>query len=232
MKLTEYVDKSWYPVLTRRYQEPLRTLLEDTLPNQSFQPLAEDVFRVFEMPLNKIRIVILGTEPSPIPGESIGLSYAVNPLYKLSNSLKAIQHEIGITDIDPTLDHWTKQGIFLLNTSLTVQTGHAGSHNKYWEEFIQYVISYISTKNPCLWFLWGDRTQKFSPYIKKSCPFQVEGYDRTTITKIPANKNWNYIFKTPHPATEMIGKSGFYGSDVFGLANQLLNKLKLKTIKF
>ena len=243
--MIENIDKSWYPVVSMLYQEPLETLRTSILPNISFQPLKEDIFRVFEMPVNKIKIVILGIEPSPIPGESIGLSYAMNPLCKLSNSLKAIgqeiygkdgddeysvEHSAEITPLNPewkTLNHWTKQGIFLLNTALTVETGNAGSHLKYWEEFTRRVISYISVKNPCIWLLWGAKAQKFIPYIN-SCPFHVKGYTKTTIQDIPANEEWNYILTAPHPAAETYtgGKAGFYGCNHFLYANEILKKLK------
>ena len=250
--MIENIDKSWYPVVSMLYQEPLETLRTSILPNISFQPLKEDIFRVFEMPVNKIKVVILGTEPLPIPGESIGLSYAINSLCKLSNSLKTIgqeiygkdgddeysvEHSAEITPLNPewkTLDHWTKQGIFLLNTSLTVETGNAGSHLKYWEEFTRRVISYISVKNPCIWLLWGAKAQKFIPYIQ-SCPFMVKGwYNKTTIQDIPANNDYNYILTAPHPAAETYsgGKAGFYGCNHFVFVNKILKKNKLKQINW
>ena len=60
--MIENIDKSWYPVVSMLYQEPLETLRTSILPNISFQPLKEDIFRVFEMPVNKIKVVILGQD--------------------------------------------------------------------------------------------------------------------------------------------------------------------------
>lgn len=240
--MIEQIDKSWQPILHLLYQEPLNTLREDILPNISFQPLKEDIFRVFEIPVDKIKVVILGQEPHH-NGTGNGLAYAVkiNP-YNTPIYLQQIHTEVvqegymgGKFHYDgwKTLEHWKKQGVFLLNTALTVETGKAGSHLKYWEEFTKKVISYISIKNPCIWLLWGRKAQKFIPYIK-SCPFITKGYNKTTIQDIPANKEWNYVLTAPHPAAETYtgGKAGFYGCNHFLYANEILKKLKHKPINW
>ena len=248
MNPTEIIDKSWIPVLSQLHQEPLKSFYEELLPNISYQPLKEDIFRVFEMPVNKIKVVILGQDPYPTPGDAVGLAFATRAERKLPASLRIIIQEIGESvyyfsreDFKPTyddsdwktLDHWRKQGVFLLNTALTVETGKAGSHIKYWEEFTKKVIQYISVQNPCLWLLWGAKVQKFIPSIK-SCPFMVKGYNKTTIQDIPANNDYNYILTAPHPAAETYlgGKAGFYGSNHFVLVNKILKKNKLKQINW
>ena len=244
MNPTEIIDKSWIPVLSQLHQEPLKSLYEELLPNISYQPLKEDIFRVFEMPVNKIKVVILGQDPCSTPGDAIGLAFATRAERKLPTSLRNIQMEIAeehLGDLNyiltypewKTLDHWRKQGVFLLNTALTVETGKAGSHIKYWEEFTKKVIQYISVQNPCLWLLWGAKVQKFIPSIK-SCPFMVKGYNRTTIQDIPANNDYNYILTAPHPAAETYsgGKAGFYGSNHFVFVNKILKKNKLKQINW
>ena len=186
--------------------------------------------------------------PYPTPGDAIGLAFATRAERKLPASLRIIIQEIGESvysfsreDFKPTyddsdwktLDHWRKQGVFLLNTALTVETGKAGSHIKYWEEFTKKVIQYISVQNPCLWLLWGAKVQKFIPSIK-SCPFMVKGYNRTTIQDIPANNDYNYILTAPHPVAETYlgGKAGFYGSNHFVFVNKILKKNKLKQINW
>jgi len=246
--ITDNIDKSWQPVLSYLYQEPLKSLNENILSDISYQPNKEDIFRVFEMPLNKIKVVILGQDPYPTPGDAIGLAFATREDRKIPTSLRVIQTEI-MSDPEmfgeipelfnkntpewKTLDHWRKQGVFLLNTALTVETGKAGSHLEYWEEFTKYVISFISVKNPCLWLLWGAKAQRFIPYIN-SCPFHVKGYDKTTIENIPANRDYNYILTASHPAAEtyMNGKAGFYGCNHFYYANVILKKLKSKIINW
>lgn len=247
MNIIENIDESWKPILGSLYQEPLNTLREDILPNISYQPQRDDIFRVFEMPVNKIKVVILGQDPYPTPGDAIGLSFATRGDRKIPKSLKIIQTEIfesidGFELIEnfnqntpewKTLDHWRKQGVFLLNTALTVETGKAGSHLLYWEKFTQSVIRYISHKNPCIWLLWGVKAQKFIPYID-CCPFIIKGYNKTTIQEIPIIKNWNYILTSPHPAAEIYsgGKAGFYGCNHFLYTNEILKKSKTKLINW
>ena len=77
MNPTEIIDKSWIPVLSQLHQEPLKSFYEELLPNISYQPLKEDIFRVFEMPVNKIKVVILGQDPYPTPGDAVGLAFAI-----------------------------------------------------------------------------------------------------------------------------------------------------------
>ena len=245
MNPIEVIDRSWQPVISLLYEEPLKTLREKVLPEISCQPQKMDIFRVFEMPVDKIKVVILGQEPYPTPGDSVGLSFAINRDRKLPTSLRIIQKEIIDSTAETavelnkdstdwkTLDHWRKQGVFLLNTALTVETGRAGSHLKYWEDFTKRVVSFISVKNPCLWLLWGAKAQKFTPYIN-SCPFLVKGYNQTTIQSIPTNNKYNYILTAPHPTAEAyIGDSaGFYGSNHFVFVNNILKKLKIKIINW
>lgn len=245
MNPIEVIDKSWQPIISLLYEEPLKTLREKVLPEISYQPQKMDIFRVFEMPVDKIKVVILGQSPYPTPGDATGLSFATNKDRKLPVSLRIIQKEIidsaAETTVElnrdsinwRTLDHWRQQGVFLLNAALTVETGKAESHLKYWEDFTKRVVSFISVKNPCLWLLWGAKAQKFTPYIN-SCPFLVKGYNQTTIQNIPINNKYNYILTAPHPATEAyIGNStGFYGSNHFVFVNNILKKLKIKTINW
>lgn len=234
MNPKDIIDKSWYPIVGNLNKEPLTTLNRDILPNTSFQPSKENIFRVFSMPVDKIKVVILGQDPYPTPGDAIGYSFATIAERKMPRSLKIIAQEIeneglktGFFDSDipewQTLEHWTESGIFLLNTALTVQTGTAGSHLKYWSEWTKQVISFISNQNPCIWILWGKKAQSFIPYINNN-PFHVKGYDKETIENIPANTDYNYILTAPHPAAELYsgGNAGFYGCNHFLFVNKIL----------
>lgn len=236
------VDESWKSITSLLYQEPLTILKEQILPNCSYQPKKENIFRVFQMPVNKIKVVILGQDPYPIPGNAIGRAFAVSENTKIPAILKIIQKEL--SDEIPlsipyagkdwkTLEHWQDQGVFLLNTALTVETGRAGSHLKYWEEFTKIVISYISVTQPCIWLLWGKKAEKFIPYINQN-PFFVKNYDKETIKSIPSNEDWNYILTAPHPAAEIYigGKAGFYGCNHFIYTNEILKNLKKQTINW
>lgn len=241
MNPKEIIDASWNPILPKLNQEPLITLNRDILPNISYQPKAENIFRVFSMPLNQIKVVILGQDPYPTPGDAIGYSFATIPSRNMPKSLGIIAKEIeneelktGFFDSDiahwKTLEHWTQQGIFLLNTALTVETAKAGSHLKYWSDWTKTVIQFISKQNPCIWILWGKKAQSFIPNILN--PFHVNGYDKDTIEDILVHPDYNYILTAPHPAAELYsgGKAGFYGCNHFIFVNKILAKLSKNEI--
>lgn len=241
------IDESWKPITSLLYQEPLTILKEQILPNCSYQPKKENIFKVFQMPVNQIKVVILGQDPYPTPGNAIGRAFAVSENTKIPVNLRIIQEETikegiprysvkedgSFSDKWKTLQHWQDQGVFLLNTALTVETGRAGSHLKYWEEFTKMVISYISVTQPCIWLLWGKKAEKFIPYINQN-PFFVKNYDKETIKSIPSNEDWNYILTAPHPAAEvyMGGNAGFYGCNHFIYTNEILKNLKKQTINW
>ena len=242
MNPLEIVDPSWRNIINSlSYQEPLQQLNEEILPNISYQPAKQDIFRVFETPVNKIRVVILGQDPYPTPGNAVGRAFAINENAKIPASLRIIREEIvqsvpwSVEEISKwqTLDHWTEQGVFLLNTALTVETGRAGSHLKYWEEFTKRIISYISSEQPCIWMLWGRKAQNFIPYIKGEV-FRVSGYDRETIKLISGNPYMNYVLTAPHPAAEAYagGNAGFYKCNHFLFINEILIKNKQSPINW
>lgn len=240
MNPIDKIHKDWFPIINLLYQEPLASLNENILPNISFQPKKENIFNVFQNPINNIKVVILGQDPYPTPGDAIGRAFAVSRNTKVPVSLRNISIELqneGFADIDnkqlhesrewKTLEHWQEQGVFLLNTALTVETGKAGSHLKYWQEFTKRVVSHISVSQPCVWLLWGKKSQDFIPYIVNN-PFHVKGYDLDTIQNIPSNNDWNYILTAPHPAAEAYsgGKAGFFGCNHFIYTNRVLQNLK------
>lgn len=258
MNLFKNVHKSWIPLLhSLAYKEPLVHFLE-SLSEISHQPKIENIFKVFEMPVKDIKLVILGQDPYPKPGDAIGTAFAVSKESKVPTVLKNIQEEIisscipkvklgeriPITEsLKPwqkammlehtewkTLKHWAEQGVFLLNAALTVETGQSGSHIKYWREFTEAVINYISVENPCLWMMWGNGAKSFCPIIKN--PFIVKGYDRTTIEEIPIDEELNYILPGTHPLSKNLGEKGNFSNDGFYHANRILDKKQLIKINW
>ena len=240
MNPKERFHPSWYPIMPLLSQQPLLELSTEILPNISHQPRKEDIFNVFSMPVGEIRTVILGQDPYPKPGEAMGYSFATTS-NKTPASLRVIKQEVresGAAHVDmddhpfyDRLGHWREQGVFLLNTALSVETGSAGSHLEYWRAFTEKVVTFIARENPCVWMLWGRKARSFMPRITNS-PFRVKGYDDQTIEKIPANPEWNYILEAPHPAAELYSSSraGFYGCNHFRYANTILQKTKSKQI--
>ena len=115
MKILEKVHEDWIPIIrTYLHQEPLSILLNEILPNISYKPEKENIFNIFTMPLKDIKVVILHLEPYP---------YYTNKVRDFSE--------------------WEKQGVFILNTSLTSEVSNMESHYEYWENFIKTVIKYI-----------------------------------------------------------------------------------------
>ena len=238
MNPREVIHDSWFPIINSNlHQEPLLTLNEKVLHSISYQPQAEDIFNVFSMDIKDINVVILGQDPYPTPGDACGYAF-INGRNTKPASLRVIEKEILESDERRTIipngidmRSWIDQGVFLLNTALTVETGKAGSHLKYWTEFTKRIISYISVQKPCIWVLWGRKAQEFIPYINYN-PFMVKGYGRDTIKDIPASPDYNYILTAPHPAAESYsgGKAGFYGCNHFYFINEILVKKHINPI--
>ena len=243
-KIPDIIHQSWHKHLQPLFDDEKMLLMKDKiLPTCNFYPNGPDIFKVFQMPLEDIKVVILGQDPYPTPGDAIGRAFAIQEGKKrIPVSLRNIQTEIYesgqlsdmVINSDKwiTLEHWQEQGVFLLNTALTVESGKAGSHLKYWEDFTKRVISHISNTQPCIWLLWGKKAEMFKPYINNI--FNVQGYDSETIESIPINSDWNYVLTAPHPAAEAYsgGKAGFFGSNHFKYTNSILKQMNNKEIKW
>lgn len=222
------IHKSWHPYLSYQFElGDLNFLNHVVLSKCTYYPEAKNIFRVFSMPLGDIKVVILGQDPYPQPNQAIGYAFAVSENTSTPKSLSIIYKEVMDTcwelghspDNYPasmlewkTLEHWREQGVFLLNTALTVEHGKPGSHTVYWGNFTKFVIGVISKEVNPVWLLWGLHAQKYESMIRALQP-----------------NNYGNILKAPHPAAEIYsnGKAGFYGSNHFQKANQLLT-LKIK----
>lgn len=239
MKPIEKIDSSWSPILPLLNTDELVKLRTEVLPNIIYYPKTEDTFRVFSLPLNRVRVVILGQDPYHGPNQATGIAFSVNKGIPIPPSLKNVREEvinsgqIGtkwgahplLMDENEwkTLKHWEEQGVFLLNTALTVESGKAGSHLNYWDNFTKKVVSFISYKKPAIWFLWGAKAKKYLPYIKNG--YMCNAYDDSTIKQIPMIPENNYVFTASHPASELYNKNaGFFGCNHFRYANEILEK--------
>ena len=132
---------------------------------KTIYPHPKNIFNAFNStPFNKVKVVILGQDPYHTPGRAHGLCFSVSegvPLPpSLKNIYKEIEDELGIEKdyTNGNLKSWTHQGVFLLNSILTVEKGKAGSHaGKGWETFTDYVIETLSREKEGLVFLlWGN----------------------------------------------------------------------------
>jgi uracil-DNA glycosylase len=181
-------------------------------------PPKEDVFNVFRFcEFEDVRVVILGQDPYHGPGQAHGLCFSVSdgtPLPpSLLNIYKELQSDLGIpVSRSGDLSHWAKQGVFLLNTVLTVEQGQAHSHQGIgWEEFTDHVIQLISEHcEHVVFLLWGAAAQKKQQLI-----------DLTKHT----------VLKAPHPSP-LSAHRGFLGCRHFSKANKALKSHKQNTINW
>ena len=184
---------------------------------KTIYPPKEQVFRVFDLPLKDIKVVILGQDPYHNPDQACGLSFSVNdgvPLPKsLINIYKELHDDLGIKPAKTgNLESWFKQGVFLLNAVLTVEKNSPASHSKIgWENFTDYIIENISEKNENIVFvLWGT-------------------YARSKNKLIDPSKH--KIIESAHPSP-LSAYRGFFGSKVFSQINNYLAENDRETINF
>jgi uracil-DNA glycosylase len=164
------IDKSWQPLFDQYDFD-----LDDIYTGEVYPP-REQVFRVFEMPVHKIRIVLLGQDPYHGPGQAHGLSFSVPTGIPIPPSLLNIYKELKRCFPDRkyefpsgNLEEWFyREKIFLCNTSLTVERGKAGSHMEIWKDFTDEVIQFIDKHNPsCVFLLLGNFAKSKSSLITK-----------------------------------------------------------------
>lgn len=128
-------------------------------------PKQKDVLRFMELKPSKIKVVIIGQDPYPTKNVANGRAFAVNLDCPIPKSLYNIFQELvevkGHFKADRTLEHWVKQGVLLLNASLTTIIGNSNAHTHLWAEFIKKVITFLDHNFPNIkWVLWGKFAQK------------------------------------------------------------------------
>lgn len=178
-------------------------------------PPYKDIFNAFKYKdIPEIKVIILGQDPYHEINQAHGLSFSIlegNPLPKsLINIYKELYDDLGITRLTGNLSSWCEQGVFLLNTVLTVEQGKANSHkNKGWEIFTSRVIEELNKNNsPKVFILWG------SDAIKKK--------DLITNPK-------HLVLTSPHPSP-LSSYRGFFSSKPFSKTNVFLVKNNLSPI--
>lgn len=211
-------DESWSPIFKPLFQEEgmkqLSVFVQQERKHNEVFPPANLVFNAFLLtPFDQVKVVILGQDPYHNIGQAHGLSFSVPQGIAFPPSLKNIFTELSSdiagfqTPSSGDLTHWAKQGVLLLNATLTVRAHQAGSHQKRgWEEFTDQIISNISSKlDGVVFLLWGSYAQKKSVLI---------------------DHKKHLILKAVHPSPLSVYR-GFYGSKHFSQANSfLINKGK------
>ena len=216
------LEPSWLAVLKDEFEKPYMANLKKFLQTekeagQVVYPKNADIFRAFnDTPFDKVKVVILGQDPYHGPNQAHGLSFSVQKGIAVPKSLINIYKELA-TDIPGfvkpahgNLEEWAKQGVLLLNATLTVRAGEAASHQKKgWEVFTDEVIHTLSEKRTGLVFiLWGAYAQSKIPLI---------------------DQNKHHIIKSVHPSPLSVER-GFWGSKPFSKANAYLENEGKKPI--
>ena len=134
-----------------------------------------DVLRALALtPLEAVKVVILGQDPYHGPGQAHGLAFSVpdgipSPP-SLRNVLAELKRDLEVSRSTTDLSSWARQGVLLLNTSLTVEAGRPASHSRHgWESLTQALVSAVAARpEPCVYLLWGAHAQQFEPLILAS----------------------------------------------------------------
>ncbi len=209
------IEQSWKQLLTeefeKEYFEKLVQFVKQEYRTQKIYPPAKHIFSAFDnCPFDKVKVVIIGQDPYHGIEQAHGLCFSVNDGVRkppsLLNIFKELKNDVG-KEIPESgnLTHWAKQGVLLLNATLTVREKTAGSHqNKGWETFTDAVIKIISEKKQNVVFiLWGAYAQKKAANI---------------------SPQKHYVLTSAHPSP-LSAHKGFFGNNHFSKTNEYLKKI-------
>lgn len=214
------IEKSWKSALksefNKEYFKKLTSFVRGEYLKGGIYPDPKDVFRAFDLcTFENVRVVIIGQDPYHGPNQANGLCFAVHDEIALPPSLKnifkEIQNDLGVTpEQNGDLSRWAKQGVLLLNATLTVRANTPGSHqNKGWEQFTDSVIQKLSDEREHLVFLlWGNYAKQKGKIIDRSK---------------------HLVLECQHPSP-FSAYNGFFGSKHFSKANKYLRGLGEKEI--
>ena len=215
------MHESWKSFLKSEFEKPyfkeLSSFLHEAYDKTTVYPAKTQVFRAFSTDLNSVNVVILGQDPYHTPGAAHGLAFSVPKNQKIPPSLKNIYKEIDSEFKTNTKDlrsgdlsSWQKQGVMLLNNTLTVEAHLPGSHRGHgWERFTEEVIKYLDQNRPHLVFiLWGRDARSKKNLI---------------------NQEKHLVLESPHPSP-FSANSGFFGCGHFKKCNEFLASHNLPEI--
>ena len=210
---------SWLPAFDALSEgiTSIRGFLDaETESGRNWLPAPENVLRAFAQPLDRVEVVILGQDPYPTPDHSIGLAFSVAPGIalprSLSNIFSELQSDLGVNaPISGDLTPWSRQGVLLLNSVLTVQSGVTGSHRgKGWEQVTGAALRALKNRprGAPVAILWGKAAQECG------ADFDPRG-----------------VISSPHPSP-LSAHRGFWGSKPFSRANDLLIQAGIAPIEW
>lgn len=217
------IHDSWKQQLQEEFEKPyfsaLMSFVKNEYETQTCYPKENNIFAAFDHShFENTKVVIIGQDPYHGPNQANGLCFSVQEGIphppSLINIFKEIEADLGIPyPQNGHLERWAKQGVLLLNATLTVRANQAGSHQKKgWEQFTDAVIKKISTeKKGVLFLLWG-------------------GFAKNKIKLIDTTKH--YIFSSGHPSPLSANRGYWFGNKHFSKANDQLRKMGVSEIKW
>ncbi|MDR1027320.1 MAG: uracil-DNA glycosylase [Rickettsiales bacterium] len=207
------IEESWKAALGAEFDKPYFKALTDFvrgeyLAGRAIYPAAKNIFNAFDLaPFDKVNVVIIGQDPYHEPGQAHGLCFSVlpptTPPPSLVNIYKEIADDLGRPSATAgDLTSWAKQGVLLLNSTLTVQAHLAASHaGKGWETFTDAVINALAAhRENIVYILWGSYAQRKGALVDRSR---------------------NLVLESVHPSP-LSAARGFFGNHHFSRANEYL----------
>ncbi len=207
--LREVIDPGWAEAL-----EPVAGQISDmgdflrgeAAAGRGYLPAGENILRAFTLPLDRVRVLIVGQDPYPTPGHAVGLCFSVAPDVRplppsLVNIFREYSDDLGYpSPSNGDLSPWFDRGVLLLNRSLSVQPGRPNAHQgKGWEAVTEQAITALAARGgPMVAILWGRNARNLAPLLGQ-------------VPRI----------ESAHPSP-MAAHNGFFGSRPFSRANQLL----------
>jgi uracil-DNA glycosylase len=208
------IEEGWKKILWEEFQSPyfqeLKAFLVEETGSRTIYPPGKLIFNAFQhTPFNHVKVVILGQDPYHGAGQAHGLCFSVpshiKPPPSLVNIFKELHSDLGIAvPSHGNLERWADQGVLLLNATLTVRAGEAGSHqNRGWEIFTDAVIGKISQlKSHVAFLLWGR-------------------YAMAKESLVDGDKH--LVLKAAHPSP-FSAYNGFFGCSHFSKTNRFLEQ--------
>ena len=209
-------SSSWSEFFKTQDLDYLMDILDAS--KKTIYPSPENIFRVFNIKPQDIKVVILGQDPYYNPGQAMGLAFSVNLDVKTPKSLinifKELKSDLGVERTNPDLTDWYEQGVFLLNTALSVPEKEPNKHKNYWKNFTNDLIQYLTEVNPnIVYIMWGNNAKVFGQKIEKCL------------------NSKDLIHYAPHPSP-LSAYQGFFNSKPFSCTNQKLKELGKTEIKW
>ena len=207
------INNKWDEILEEEFKSPyfekLGVFIKNEYKEKTIYPKYENIFNALRLTdYDKVKVVILGQDPYHGEGEAHGLSFSVQSGVRrppsLNNMFKELYNDLGITRIENDLTSWAEQGVFLLNSIMTVVKDTPLSHkDKGWEIFTDNLIRKLNEREtPIVFILWGSYARSKKELI--------------------TNKN-HLILESVHPSP-LSANRGFFGSKPFSKTNEFLEK--------